>query len=273
MMMTKEKQVEIIDLSEKYRHDYCVCLEDWSDEIKEAGDHKERWVERMKDRGLGVKIALNDGRACGLIQYVPVEQSFAEGKGLYFIHCIWVHGFKKGVGNQQKKGMGRALLKAAEEDIRSRGAKGLAAWGVSLPFFMRASWFKKQGYKKVDKNGMSVLLWKPLVDDAVPPKWIREKKRPQKSEGKEKGKVVVWAFKNGWCPAMNMTYERAKRAAAEFGDRVEFNSVDTFERPAYLEWGIADALFIDGKPVRTGPPPSYKKIQKKIAARVKRLRK
>jgi len=265
--------MEVIDLNEKYGHDYCVCLEDWSAEIKEAGDHKERWYERMKDRGLGVKIALDGDKVCGMIQYLPIEQSFAEGTGLYFVHCIWVHGYKQGVGNQQKKGMGQALIRAAEEDVRSRGAKGLVAWGVSLPFFMRASWFRKQGYQRVDKNGMSVLLWKPFAADAVPPKWIREKKRPEKSEGKEKGKVMVWAFKNGWCPAMNMTYERAKRAAAEFGDKVEFKSVDTFDRSVFLEWGIADGLFIDGKPVRTGPPPSYKKIQKKIASRVKKLRK
>jgi len=38
-----------------------------------------------------------------------------------------------------------------------------------------------------------------------------------------------------------------------------------------LEWGIADALYIDDKEVRTGPPPSYKKIKKKIARQVKKL--
>ena len=30
------------------------------------------------------------------------------------------------------------------------------------------------------------------------------------------------------------------------------------------KWGISDALFIDGKAVRTGPPPSYDKIMRKI---------
>ena len=30
--------------------------------------------------------------------------------------------------------------------------KGIAAWGLSLPFWMKASWFKKHGFKKVDKN-------------------------------------------------------------------------------------------------------------------------
>jgi len=35
--------------------------------------------------------------------------------------------------------------------------------------------------------------------------------------------------------------------------------------------GMRDALFIDGKQVRTGPPPSYEKIRKIIANRVKKL--
>jgi GNAT superfamily N-acetyltransferase len=259
--------MEIIDLNEKYLSTYFVCLEDWSDEIKEGGNHKESWFEHMKDNGLRVKLAVDGDKACGMIHYVPIEHSFAEGKDAYFVHCVWVHGYKKGVGNYQKRGVGKALLRAAEEDVKARGAKGLAAWGVSMPFFMKASWFRKQGYVKVDKVGMQVLLWKPFAEDAVAPKWIREKKRPQKKEGK----VTVSAFLNGWCPAMNMTFERAKRAAREFGDQVEFQDIRTIDRATFLDWGIADAVFIDGKPVRTGPPPSYDKIKKKIAKRIKRL--
>jgi len=261
--------MEIIDLTEKYLGQYFVCLEDWSDEIKEGGNHKERWYGRMKDKGLRVKLAVDGEKSCGMIQYLPIEHSFAEGQDSYFVHCIWVHGYKQGVGNYQKRGIGKALLRAAEEDVRDAGAKGLAAWGVSLPFFMRASWFKKQGYLKVDNDGIRVLMWKPFVEDAIRPKWIQEKKRPQT---RKDGKVAVTAFLNGWCPAMNMTFERAKRAASEFGDKVEFQEIRSIDRETFLDWGIADALFIDGQPVRTGPPPSFEKIRKKIARRAKRLK-
>ena len=76
-----------------------------------------------------------------------------EGKELYFKNCIWVHGHKQGRGNFQKKGMGRALLQTAEDDVKAMGVKGTMAWGISLPFWMKASWFRKQGYTKVDKQG------------------------------------------------------------------------------------------------------------------------
>jgi len=265
----KGDELKIIDLTKEHEQLYCCCLEDWSDEIKEAGSHKETWFAKMKDKGLTVKLALDDnGAVGGMIQYLPIEHSFAKGSDLYFIHCIWVHGYKQGRGNFQKRGMGKALLRAAEEDAITKGAKGMVAWGVSLPFWMKASWFKKRGYKKVDKQGMMVLLWKPFVEDAVAPEWIREKQRPEKIPGQ----VTITAFKNGWCPAQNMVFERAKRAAAELCDRVVFHEIDTFDRNIFLEWGIADALFIDEKQVRTGPPPSYEKIKKKIVRRLKKLK-
>jgi GNAT superfamily N-acetyltransferase len=259
--------MEIVDLTEKTLDTFLVCLEDWSDEMKDAGNRKAHWYGKMQHRGLRVKLAVENGQAGGMIQYVPIEHAFAEGKDLYFIHCIWVHGYKdKGVGNMQKRGIGKALLRAAEEDVRALGRKGLVAWGLSLPIWMRASWFRKQGYVKVDRDGMAVLLWKPFAPDAEPPKWIRRRKKP----GGEEGRVAVTCICNGWCPGQNIVFERAKRAAAEFGDSAVFQEVDTFDRTTFLEWGMPDALFIDGKSVRTGPPPSYKKIRNKIGKRIKK---
>lgn len=222
----------------------------------------------MKDKGLRVKLALDDrGIVGGMIQYVPIEISPAEGKDLYFVNCIWVHGYKEGRGDFQGKGMGKALLKAAEDDVRSLGRKGLAAWGISLPFWMRAKWFRKQGYVKVDNDGGSVLLWKPFTDDAERPRWIKAVNKPVGVPGK----VAVTAFNNGWCPAQNMVCERARRAASEFGDRVVFREISTIDKDVLREHGICDGVFVDGKQVRTGPPPSYEKVRGLIAKRVKRL--
>jgi len=77
--------------------------------------------------------------------------------------------------------------------------------------------------------------------------WVRRKKKP----GKTAGKVTVSAFVNGWCPAQNLYFERARRAAGQFG---------------------ADGLFVDGKQVRTGPPPSFEKIKGLIGKRAGKLK-
>lgn len=261
--------MRVIDLTPEHVEEYCQCLEEWSDEIKEAGSHKREWVDRYKDRGLRVKLAVDDqGTVGGMIQYLPIERSPAEGTGLYFILCIWVHGHKQGRGDFQKKGLGTALLEAAEADACELGGKGMAAWGVVLPFWMRASWFRKHGYRKADKLGMMALMWKPFTADAAAPSWIRPKKKPQP----ERGKVVVTGLLNGWCPAMSMVHERARRAAAELGPQVEFREIRTDDREVLLEWGMSDALFVDGKEMRTGPPPKYEKIKRKVARRLKKVK-
>ncbi len=260
--------MKVDDLRADEKDIYFKCLEDWSEETNEAGPHKENWYNKMRPKGLRVKMAHDDkGIVGGMIQYLPIEHSIVDGEGLYFVYCIWVHGHKQGRGDFQKRGMGKALLKAAEEDARALGAKGMAAWGLSLPFFMPASWFKKQGYLKAEKDGMMVLLWKPFSKDARPPKYVK----PKKSPSAVPGKVTVTSFNDGWCTSMNIVHERAKRASGELGDKVAFRTYDTTDRSTFLEWGISTALFIDDKEVQTGPPPSYEDIKKLIAKRVKKL--
>lgn len=263
--------MQIVELTDDLKLAYFHCLEDWSSEIKEGISHKEKWYNRMKDKGLGVRIALNEEKQpVGMIHYIPIEFSFAEGKDLYFILCIWVHGYKnKGVGNYQKRGIGRALLKAAEEDVNRRGKKGMVAWGIPLPVFMRASWFKNQGYIPVDKQGFlgPVLLWKPFSEEALPPQWIKTPKEPELIDGK----VTVNAYLSGWCPAYNMTFERAKKVAAEFGEAVVFKQINAFESEDQNHWKIADDLYINDKKVTIGPPPSYEKLQRKIKKEARKL--
>lgn len=257
--------MKIIDLNDSYKDIYFHCLEDWSPDIKEAGNHKACWYEKMKKQDLKVKLAINDqDQAIGMIQYQPIEHTFVTGQNLYMIYCIWVHGHKQGIGNQQKKGTGKALLAAAEQDAQAQGAKGIAAWGISLPFWMKASWFKKQGYIQADKDGMAILLVKPFINDIQMPKWLKQKQKPQKIPGK----VTVTVFKNGWCPAQNIHYERAKRACKEIKGPIIFQEIDTLNKKNFLKWGITDALFIDDKNINNGPPLSYQKIKKKIQKKV-----
>ncbi len=260
--------MKVFDMDESHAQDYFCCLEEWSVDMQESGDRKSSWYAHMKEKGLRVKLAEDeDGRVCGMIHYAPIENTYVRGENLFFIYCIWVHGHKEGRGNLQGRGAGRALLFAAEDDARASGARGIAAWGLALPFWMKASWFKRHGYKKADRDGIAALMWKPFTDNARPPEWMKMRKKP----GLVPGKVAVTAFVNGWCPAQNAAYERAKRASREFGDRVVFREYDTLDRSVLEEWGLVDAIFIDGKNIGSGPPPSYERIKKKIERRVKRL--
>jgi GNAT superfamily N-acetyltransferase len=260
--------VQVIDLPEEHQELFCLCLEDWSPDAHEAGPKRRAWLERNLARGLGAKLALDDhGVPGGMIQYGPIEHSPADGAGLHFIYCIHVHGHPQGRGSFQGHGMGTALLAAAEEDARGRGATGMAAWGLWLPFWMRASWFKKHGYRKADRQGLAVLLWKPFTADARPPRWFPQVRR---KPAPVPGHVDVTAFCSGWCMAQNLVYERARRAAAELGDQVAFREIDTSDRRTLAEWGRSDAVLVDGRELQHGPPPSYAKVRQAIARRLPR---
>ena len=262
--------IRVVDLTPPLEPLYFVCLEDWPGaDLADAGDHKARWYQRARQQGLRVKLALDaDGTPAGMIQYLPIEHAPAVGHDLHFILCIWVHGHREGRGDRRGHGLGTALLEAAETDARALGSKGMVAWGLALPVWMRASWFRRHGYRKADRRGLSALVWKPFVPDAVAPRWLpATDRRPEPAPGK----VAITACLSGWCPAQNLAFERACRAAAPHGEKVEVRLVDTGDRATLEAWGQSDALFVDDRLVRTGPPPSQQALARLIGRRVARL--
>jgi hypothetical protein len=96
--------------------------------------------------------------------------------------------------------------------------------------------------------------------------------KKRKKPGKGKDRVDIALFKTGWCPVMNLAYERTLRAAGEFGNKIILKEYDALDRKVVEEWGISDGIFIDGKELRTGPPPSYEKVHRKIKKRARRIR-
>jgi GNAT superfamily N-acetyltransferase len=260
--------MDIEDLAPEDTRLYHMCLKDYWHEAGACIDRREEWYARERGHGLRVKVARDDdGAVAGMIQYQPIERSFVEGEGLYVVLCIWVHGYKQGIGDRRGKGMGPALLFAAEEDARDLGAKGMAAWGIAADEWMNAPWFERHGYKVADKVGVNVLLWKPFAEDARPPRWLREHKHPRPVPGK----VLLTSLNSGWCVSANVLRDTARIAAADFNGDVVFHEVDTSDRVKMLDWGNSDALYIDEERVDVGEPPTLDQLKHMLAQRVRRL--
>jgi GNAT superfamily N-acetyltransferase len=261
--------MKIVDLGPERREDYILCMEPWSEEMAVGRARKAAWLEGMEGRGLVVKLAVDEaGDTVGMIHAMPVERSWILGEDIYVIGCTWVHGHAgKGVGDRRGHGMGQALLDALEDDLRGRGARGVAAWGLWLPIWMRASWYRKRGYAKVDRLGMAQLVYKAFDQGGEPPRFIR----PQRTPEPLPGKVRVTSFSHGWCTAQNIQSERARVVCERLGERVVYERIDTSDRATLLHWGRADALFVDGKDISSGPPPSEAKLDKIIRKRLQRL--
>ncbi len=260
--------MNIIDLTPDYDATFLACLKDWDPGNKVGRARKRAWYEAMQNHGLRVKLALDDaGRAIGMIQYLPTDYARVEGEGLYFIQCIWVHGYEEGIGNVQGQGVGSALLQAAEADARARGARGIAAWGLPFPHWMPVAWYESHGYVEVDRLTYDVLVWKPFTSEAQAPRWLRPRKTPSPIQGQ----VTATAFVNRWCPGLAEASEM-QHAASEFGDRVVYHEVDTSDPNILREWGIEFALYIDDECINAGmtdyPPPSYEDIKEKIRGKL-----
>ncbi len=263
--------MNIADISPATEEKYFGCLytspEDWKDWA--VGISRKRdWYHSMQDKGLRVKLSLDDdGEPRGMIQYAPAELNFPSVKNMYFIHCMYIPAVKKRK-SFRKTGMGEALLKAVEDDARERGADAMLAWGLSMPFWMKASYFKKNGYSKADKNGIALLMWKPFTKNAEKPAWDRPKKLPEKV----RGKVSITSFNCGMCTLQSAHSELTREVAAEFGDAVQFQEIDTGCRENQNEWGISNAIYLDGREMISGPPMNRIQIRRKISSRVKKLK-
>jgi hypothetical protein len=259
--------MQIVDLTPDREDTFLCCLKTEDQVFKGGVPLKRQWLERFRGDGVGVKLAIDeDGVVAGMIQYTPRRLApFVTGDdGIWVIHCIWVHLYQSGIGDRSGSGMGMALLQAAEEDMRSRGARGVAAWGLRVPDWMNAPWFERHGYRRVDEQGWLALTFKAFDPDVEDPGWRIEVKRPEPIPGR----VRVSSFLIGWCTSGNLNHEWARRTAEELGDAVLFEHHDTSDPSVAEEWGITTGIYVDGDEYPIDGTETYQKIKDFIAARM-----
>jgi GNAT superfamily N-acetyltransferase len=233
-------------------------------QLRSGRECKSMWTALMEHKGARIKLAVNDTeQAVGMIQYLPVHYTRVLGHNMYYIQCIWVHGYEQGIGNKQGRGVGTLLLRAAEKDARELSANGMAAWELSVPQYLESSWYQKNGYIEADRLLYDTLLWKPFTDNAQAPCWLRPHKIPQPVPGQ----VTVTALVTHWCPELSDAH-LAQQVADEMGERVVYKRIDTTDPDVLHEWGIESAMYIDAERIYAGltdyPPPSYGVIKDKI---------
>jgi hypothetical protein len=245
----------------------CLHLEEPADPVMMSV--RSAWTARMAAKGLRAKVLLLDsGDPGGLCQYLPIEGSNFAGEGLMAILCMWVHGYDHGVGNLQRRGMGRLMLDHIEEDARNDGMLGVAAWGKDFPYWNPVSFFEHMGYERIDQSGNDVLTWKRFSAAVVPPNLLRRKRELPEVPGK----VSVCAFDNGWCGGETYYCRVMVPRALEGLEEIACQSfIDTSERETMLDWGIASGLYIDGESYRPdGPPFTMEELREEIRERFSR---
>ncbi|MFX0174016.1 MAG: GNAT family N-acetyltransferase [Candidatus Hodarchaeota archaeon] len=143
-----------------------------SEEIDFVAKKRSTWYCNMRSKGFKTKVAFLDEKPVGFLHIVPIEFSHwgPIGKDLMVILCQHVETGAKG------KGIGRALLQAAEQETIKDDKKGLVvcAYYYEDFWFMLALFYEKHDYKPIirkkmtkegDKNFLDeeAILWKILM--------------------------------------------------------------------------------------------------------------
>jgi mycothiol synthase len=137
-------------------------------------------------RAQGAPVAVHDGRIAGfclsLARQVPLENAPSDAdRGYITLFAV--------APQAQRQGVGTALIRAAEEYLKSQNRKlvmvssyapGYFIPGVDVAAYAPAlSFFAKHGYKEVHRPlAMQTSLW-----DFATPDWVNEKERELVSQG------------------------------------------------------------------------------------------
>lgn len=236
--------MELVDVTEKTQDLFFRCLQDEQEEDPRLTAMRRQWYQKYKNQGYKAKLLkLDDGKIVGLCQYIPIEHSHLIGQDLVTILCISIHGYEHGVGNHQKQGYGRFMLKAIEQEARTGGVKGIAAWGMDWQTnWMPASFFEHMGYMRADEEDKVIVFWKPFGPDVNPPKLMRLPSLPKKNTRK----VNVTVAANGWCLGCYKIL-CAREAVKGLKNIVEYSEKSFPNHANILHLGKAGGIFLDGE--------------------------
>ncbi len=204
---------------------------------------KEWWRYHHICRGLRTLVAYEGTRAVGHVEFMPIEHAPrpVAGAMLTFLNCLYVAPEVRG------RRVGAGLLAAAEHEARnhSDGMAVIARWsGPGLP----AHFFTALGYQPVASREAEALLSKPF-GRAASPHFLPVRHIPR--QGGEH--IAVDFFHCPQCPYSGWVFDQLQREGEFAGPDVDLRLIDTGEREAVERWGVANAVYIDGRPFGSFP--------------------
>jgi GNAT superfamily N-acetyltransferase len=215
--------------------------------------HRKNWFKKYYDKGFRVKVALVDKVQAGFLYIMPIEICpwGPLGKDLLVVPCLAINKPYKG------KGIGKALLKEAEAEVKKQGKKGRAIvayeWHDDF-WFIPAQFFKKNGYLEIDsriidsEGSKEIMMWNLFDSTAQKPEFLQGNYQYKPINNK----VVVDLFFNTFCETSNIEAGRVREVVKEFGNDVILNEYSADNRKELLSHQIPRAIYINGKQIFWG---------------------
>lgn len=205
------------------------------------------WIKKRITLGYRAKIAYEQGRPIGFIDYLPMAtaKEAISGRDITLINCINIIPSSSYRG----KGYGKLLLGEAETDVE-KVSKGIGVIAHNHPRWMPASFFTKRGYKLVDEQDGEIkeMLMLKAFRPVEPPHFVKQRYgyRPHSASRR----TVVEIFWSGICPHNLLSVELLKDVLNEFGNKVLVREVATNDLASGLikKYGHSYGVYINGKP-------------------------
>jgi len=222
------------------------------------------WLRSMEKRGLRVKVALLDGIHAGFLYIMPIEINpwNIQGKDLMVFPCLVSQ------SKFSKKGIGKKLIKAAEEEAQNQHRNGIVTIGYFWDFwFMPADFFLKLGFKVVEKRGEEAILWKSFNRSAEPPHFREE----HYNFKPVKGKVVIDLFWNRFCLTSDIEAQRVREVISEYGNYVILNEFSAVDQKVLQQYGIERRIYVNGEMIEVGPEIEKSKLREAIKVALNKM--
>jgi GNAT superfamily N-acetyltransferase len=201
-----------------------------------------KWVGKIKHSDLAV---YNDV-PMGLLEYIPIKHALepVDGENSLFINCMWI------LPPFWNKGVGSELMNAFIDEANKLGGGSVITydgdkWFETSINYMPSNFFKKFGFKEVDRDGTRVLLFLDLGNNNKP-KLIS----PEKKSYKLKDKISLEIFFNSQCPWSEFMVNSIKNEMKNY-PYIDFSFINTNERHVIEKYGISRGIRVNGKPLIT----------------------
>ncbi len=141
--MSSQFEIVTVDKSNVGKLGFFCCK---SKAKSEGYKRKQRWLDERFDEGMQMRLAIEDSRSVGFIEYIPGVSAWraVNAEECMVIHCIWV------VGRAKEKGYGSQLLEQCIEDARSQGMAGVAMVTSRSVWLAGSDLFLRHGFRLVE---------------------------------------------------------------------------------------------------------------------------
>lgn len=208
-----------------------------------SGLHLSReWFATHLGEGVeGFHLKNDIGDVIGHIYWAPGKRALVPYRleeGVVYEYCEWVQR-----GWQGKGGM-RILFQAFVDHARSEGYKGILVDGTEYEGYMHFRHFLERGFRVLEEDG-GKLLYYPITQEGV-----RVERIPmQLPSACRRGICVIGSL---FCPVGASAVLAIRQVVEELGEREILQEIPS-GRDVIERYGVADGIFINGKPQFFGP--------------------